>query len=395
MKKILSCAVTLLSTISYAMNQTAPLMQSRSLLLQQAVEIRNELNNILTKANQADSAVISADLGLITSRTVCDLLLEIARKKTSSLSLHIDGKRAENQQFIEALKTFSNVSIKTSPQHGKRVLIAYKNTHEPEYHLIVYEGSYNPNNVAHGRRKNDEIALFTYDDAAYYQHHLESHEDGLHVTTHSRNTLIQTPRVQRVFDTTLLGLNESLAARIHPAKGGTLYLGTMGYGHRELHAKLLNFCEHGTVHMIVDHESLTEDSTKLLQKLTKSGAQIVVCKVNNNNLKGNFHRKYFVRLPDNTNADLVVLQSENFTNRTQPIFNHASYHPNNPELGRQIIAGHLEAATKGIPFRELFMQQVEPDEPPMPKKNKYCCKGWYACWALFGYFNSESSPKDE
>ena len=181
------------------------------------------------------------------------------------------------------------------------------------------------------------------------------------------------------------GLNESLAARVHPEKGGTLYLGTMGYGHAALHAQLLNFCEHhGMVHMIVDHESLTEDSKRLFKKLTKAGAQIVVCKVNNNNVKGNFHRKYFVRLPDNVNADLVILQSENLTNRTQPVFNHASYHPHNHELARNIITGHQEAAAQGIPFRELFMQQVEREEPPMPKKNKYCCKGWYAFWALFG-----------
>ena len=79
------CAVTLLSTISYTMDQAPLPTQSRSLLLQQTLEIRNELNKVLTIVSQADSTAISADLGLVTSYTVRDLLLEIARKKTSSL----------------------------------------------------------------------------------------------------------------------------------------------------------------------------------------------------------------------------------------------------------------------------------------------------------------------
>ncbi len=366
-----------------------------SRLLQQTLAIRDELNQILTTARDADFTIISADLGLITSRTVSELLVEIARKETSTLSLHIDGGRTENQQLIEILKILGTVTLKTGPQHGKRILIAYKNRNEPAWRHIVYEGSYNPNNVAHGRRINTEIALFTYNDADYYQQHLDSHEDGLHVPNPSRNTLARTPSNPRVYDTTAYGLNESLAARIHPEKGGTLYLGTMGYGQRELHAQLLNFCEHGTVHLIVDHESLTDESKKLLKKLTKAGAHVVVCKVNNNHLKGNFHRKYFVRLPDNTHADLVVLQSENLTNRTQQVFNHASYHPNNPELANEIIAGHKEAAALGGSFRDLFMQEEKPEELPKLKKNKYCCKGWYAFWAMLGHSNNESSLKDE
>lgn len=329
--------------------------QKTSQLIFPTLDIRNTLHTTLIQAHDADQATVYADVTFITNESVLQLLANIAQKENNKVSVHIHGARIENQKTIDFLHACPQISLKTGNQHGKRLLVAFKNNDETDWHHIVFEGSYNPNNTQHGRRKNTEIALVTTDDTSYYQKHKESHESGVSDDGDGAHILPHSPRTREVYDTTLYRLNESLAARIHPEQGGTLYLGTMGYSQRDLHKKLLLFCmQGGTVHMIVDWESITKDSEQLLKELCQACANIVVAKTNNDKkMHGNFHRKYFVRVPDNKTADLVVIQSENFTNRTQPVFNHASYHPNDAQLGAQLIAAHQEQVLKGLPFAQL------------------------------------------
>lgn len=335
-----------LSTFSCAMDSTITQI-SKPYLALRTLDVRDKLHALLQTANTAECVTLSADLAFITNQKVIDLIKAIASKKQGSVSLHLDADRHENQHVCRELKDCKNITLKRGSQHGKRVLIAYKKTGEQTWHYSIYEGSYNPNNAQRCRRQNFEIGLITHDNHEYYKQHLASHVEGMQEDANGAHILPPTElKCSTVYDTTLYKLTESLAQQINPEKGGTLYLGTMGYGNTTLHAKLLVFCKQGgTVHMIVDWEFLTKVSTQLLSELTQAGAHITVAKTNNQkNMKGNFHRKCLVRLTDNRTVDLVVIQSENFVNRATPVFNHASYHPNNPELGQAIIAHHVYVA---------------------------------------------------
>lgn len=403
-------ATGLLSTLSFSMDQSGA--QSTRLLLR-TCEVRDELHALLQIAFDADQATVSADLAFITNQKVIDLLEAISQKKGSSVSLHIDANRSENKSVIQKLQD-SKIILKTGSQHGKRILVSYVNPNEVTQNTIVYEGSYNPNNTQSGRRKNIEIGLFTYNKLTYYKKHLKSHKEGMLETAEGAHILPLTPRRTQVYDTTLFQLTNSLAERIHPERGGTLYLGTMGYSHQKLHEKLIAFCKRGgIVHLIVDFETLKKSTKKLLSQLVQVGAHVVIGKADNSNgLKGIFHRKYLVRLTDNNQIDLVILQSENFTERTEPVFNHASYHPDNQELGAILIQAHISCANHAssmhylgekVPKPEPLITSVhmivpdsvhviapEATHQPQKKKEKKlapskqertCCKSLFTLWS--------------
>lgn len=403
MKKILFFfALGFLTTFSFSMDHShLPFTR----LLVRTCEVRDELHAMLHTALNADRAVVSADLAFITNHKVIELLKAISQKKESSVSLHIDANRLENQSVLQELQR-SKIMLKTGSQHGKRVLISYMNYDESTENTLVYEGSYNPNNTQRGRRKNVEIGLFTYNKLSYYQKHLKSHKEGMLETADGAHILPHTPRRTQVYDTTLFQLTESLTERIHPERGGTLYLGTMGYSHHKLHERLASFCKSGgRVHLMVDFETLKESTKQLLDELVHVGAQVVIGKADNaNGLKGIFHRKYLVRLTDLNQVDLVVLQSENFTNRTQPVFNHGSYHPDNHELGALLIEEHISLASHSSSIQYLGKKILEPELPktlvasskstvpqraPKKKKKKSapskqerkCCKSLFTLWA--------------
>lgn len=378
LKTTFSILIASVTAFSMGMQQPArpAVIPPLTTIIQKSPLIKTEFTKVLLLAQKAERVTIYSDMYVFCDKEVYDTLISIAKKAGNKISLHINKSHISNKKVIDLLEPLTNVTLKKSKQHGKRTLIKFKNKGEDFKHRYVFEGSYNPSPNA--AKKNAELSLVSYNQRDLYRKHKASHKNGLEKPCNGQEVLVDSPRAQEVCDTTQYDLCASLAHRIHPAQGGTLYMGTMGYNHEQLHNKLIAFLKaRGTLHLLVDHTAINSVGQPLLQQLHDAGAHVIVGNMSSTkkNPRGTFHKKYFVRLPDNRTPNLVVIQSANFTKEAHSDFNHASYHPKAAQLGELLLRGHQADVAEGVTFTEfLALKAAKPKRVPMPRAAKQSIK---------------------
>ncbi len=327
---------------------------AKSFALTNSADIHKELYFTLKEASLANLAQVYVDTFVMTDSSIYELLFKIADKGGSKVSLHLNPGHASNKELIAKIQKAKNIELTQGKQHGKRFIIEYKNDNEEKWHRRVFEGSYNPTfNALHN---NTELMLVNTNQTPYSETQKHSHKAAKQTILFSMTNIVKkTPKKKKVYDSTEYDINASFAKRIENSKDGTLYIGSMGYNHSEIHNELLAFCLRGNLHMLVDTTTVKTNKI-LLDELAERGTQIFVGGVTRDkkNKSGTFHKKYLVRVPKNKKNPLVIVQSANLTTQAKNDFNHASYNPQSPELVKEIIKGHTRDCKKGVAYKDYL-----------------------------------------